>query len=358
MVNPKRQQFRDRLRHTARLGYEHITEQYADSVLSPRPEEFGSPDLFVWSRNSNAITNESIDEGFANDIVLAGLTINLGTIVGTNAYIPLQSEPDMYLEFASFGNRSVQLRGQVKETDLATEVGWAIELVRRYGVLGFEPLSEVSEFLQFQELGKRYGPTVLDVILETQIISLVLLAHQFANEGGQELAHQVADRQTLVYNIDAKLIDSCNKYEGSKIEPIASRDFWDEFQRSRISVDEYRYVVADYVSTLISNRLTAEGVTSGIGRSAIQKHKIESHISWETNYVVDSLRGAIWVQVANHVLGGSSIRRCRNTTCSRGLFRTDNPNSSRRYCDDKCKEQQNNRVKYKKHPERYSRKKS
>jgi len=273
----------------------------------------------------------------------------------------MESKPDPYLEFDALGRRVWQLRNQGQSgsvADYEEEIGLAVDFTRRFGYLKHGPLRE-DPFVNQALYGStaKVLPSVLDVTTEARLVELVLLGHRFATEGLVSLGRRFNRLRATVIREEADLYESL--IGGRESEGVeALRKQADAIEHDKRSTELQKITVAADIAGLINDRLKSENthstIVAGINVNSGSGSALES--MWGRKYELANLRAVIWAQVADHVLSGSTWRECQNTACERGLFRVDRPKSSQRYCDDKCKEQQNNRDKYRKHPERYGRK--
>lgn len=328
-------------------------------------EPFGEPELFWWHKHGQLRVTEAEAETSLTDREMARAQIIQTDASATDGYLPLDSEPELYLEYSAIGNQSWQGRINRRAGLAEDEIRWALELTRRFGTLKNGPLRDQS-FMNSLMLGTTEPsfPTVWDVVSEARSIALVLLGHQFSTQGATETGRKYSNRRAAGINLFADL----NEAILSEISEDAAgsgdelRNIVDNFKWGERSVDEYRIYVAADISNIVTQVLSEEKVenlvTSSVNFGEFKAGSVQIEPSWHKKFRVSTLRGALWVQVANHIMNGSAWRDCNNSTCPRGIFRVERPKSKQRYCDQYCKDQQNNRDKYKKNPERYARKKS
>jgi hypothetical protein len=323
----------------------------------------GESEPFIWVRRSGVEPEEVLPVAPSDPRYLARFQLVSPDGSIPEGYSPMESEPDLYLEFAALGRRVWQLRDlrqPESAADHQEEISLAVDFTNRFGHLKHGPLT--NEPFVNQALYGHTGnvlPSVLDVITEARYVDLVLLGQRFATEGLVSLGETYFDRRTAGIREYADLAESLTGDYPNDGMAVLRKQAEDIEQETR-STDSQKIRVATDIAGLIDERLKSENahstITAGINFSVNRGSDPTMEMMWRRQYELANLRAAIWAQVANHVLSGSTWRECRNTACERGLFRIDRPKSSQRYCDDRCKDQQNNRDKYRKHPERYGRK--
>jgi hypothetical protein len=328
-------------------------------------EPFGEPDHFSWLRGGQLLIPELETKASPTDRELARAQIIQTDTIATNAYLPLESEPELYLEYAAVGIRSWRNRVDRAADSTVDEIQWALDLTERFGILKNGPVNSQS-FKNSLIFGTTEPtvPSVWDVMSEARSIALVLEGHQFSTQASAEAGKGYSTHRSAAFNLEMDIYESALSETSSKpVDAIQeSRERARGYEWGDRSVEEYRIFVASDISSIVNQVLSEERVqtvvASSINFGEFKSGSVLIEPSWLRKFQVNTLRGAIWVQVANHIMSGSTWRKCHNATCDRGLFRVERPKSRQRYCDQYCKDQQNNRDKYKKHPERYARKKS
>ena len=109
------------------------------------------------------------------------------------------------------------------------------------------------------------------------------------------------------------------------------------------------------LSRIVSLRLRQEQVSTALIHNSTYGNDSSSLVlkpRWLRGSGVVTLRGALWIQILEHVSSNSRIRKCRNSTCPNDYFTIERTASLRVYCNNKCKEQENNRTKYRSRMER------
>ena len=324
----------------------------------------GGPERFVWIRHGQVGTTGAWNDAGLDHPGLTGVQVHPEHLSLVDGYLPLETEPEMYIEFAATGLRAWRNREQKQDGQMSEEIGWAVDLTERFGSLRHGSLHAIPPVADSPAGAPSPPsfPSAWDVISDARSVALVLLGHRFATEGSPGLGLQYSAHRSMAINLEADLLESTPAGESGEAHERASRrrELILGVEQGDRSVDDYRLLVADDISKLVNRRLDEEGVesviTGPLHRSALESQRMPRHPLWERTYRLDTLRGAIWAQVADHVLSGAAWRECQNPSCERGIFSVDRPKSARRYCNDRCKEQENNRQKYLKHPERYARK--
>ena len=318
-------------------------------------ELFGEPENFLWSRTRGLNTSELLTGASLSDLEMARLQILEDENSVSEAYPPLESEPEMYLSFAGVGRESWLIRESQSEDVSRDEIRWSLGLTLRFGLLKQGAVSKHS-FLNNLLFGDddQVFPTVWDVMAEARMVFLVLEGHQFAKQGTPEIGQRYSSRRYKGFELDGQLFESIIEDKGGDPRDSAksSREIGRMLEWGSNTLDQYKLRVAADIADLVNDHLEEEDVRSRVATSA-EIHlpapgKPEVSPYWTRKHTVNSLRGAIWVQVANHILNGSDLRKCENQICERGLFRVERSTSKQRYCDQSCKDSQNNRDKYKK----------
>lgn len=341
-------------------GFNPFAQRKAD-----KEEPFGEPEPFVWLRGGRLQLRVLGNKSSNTDRNLALTQIVQMDSGGTEGYSPLDSEPNLYLEFAAVGKKSWQLRESNSGDVTNDEIRWAVELTERFGVLAMGAIGSDSFLNAWKyDTTEDVFPSVWDVISEARAVALILQGHEFSTQGTTDGGRDYSNMREKGFDLDGSLFGAIMaEHELDPSEMVAERQKLAQYYVwSDKSVDEYRIFVASDISRLVNSRLEEEDVQplvdSSINFGKVIAGKVEIAPVWNRKFHISTLRAAIWVQVANHLLSGSMWRKCQNSTCPRGVFGVERPKSKQRYCDQYCKEQQNNRDKYQKHPERYTRKKS
>jgi hypothetical protein len=318
---------------------------------------------FIWFRGGRPTLETTAETTQLDDLGLASGVIGPSELGDVEMYQPLKSELDLYLEYFSIGNRSWQLRENGLEDFRNDEMKWATELIDRFGTLKLTPIDDADPFVnglkqRFVEIGI---PTVWDTLAEARDVSIVLLGHQFTLDGAEDKAAKYSARKSLSAQLSSNLLQSMSGLNDHEILDYTPTPAQTD-QVIGQSVDVLRKDVATEISEIVTNKLNQERVRSVITCSFRsvnpESQNSQSEPVWSQEFRVSSLRGALWVQISKHIISESHWRNCRNTSCPRGLFRLPSPKSKKKYCDKRCKQQENNRQKYIKHPEWWARKKN
>jgi hypothetical protein len=330
-----------------------------------KEEPFGEPEPFGWLRGGRLQLREIGNKTSSADRDLAKAQIVQMVSGGTESYLPLDTEPDLYLEFAAIGKKSWQLRKSDTSDAHDEETRWAVELTERFGILSVGAIGSDAFLNAWKyDTTEEVFPSVWDVISEARAVALILQGHQFSTEGNAEAGREYSYLREKGFDLDGSFFGAIMaEHELDPTEMVSGRKkLAQHYVWSDKSIDQYRMFVASDIAGLVNMRLQEEDVQPLVGSSinfgAVVSGSVQIAPVWNRKFHISTLRAAIWVQVANHLLSGAMWRKCQNSACRRGVFGVERPKSKQRYCDQYCKEQQNNRDKYHKHPERYARKKS
>ena len=172
-------------------------------------ERFGEPENFLWSRTRELNTSEPLTGASLSDLEMARLQILEEENSVSEAYPPLESEPEMYLYFAGVGRESWRIRESQKEDISYDEIRWSFGLTVKFGLLKHGAVSRHS-FLNNLLFGDddQVFPTVWDVIADARMVSLVLQGHQFAKQGTPELGKSYSSRRYKGFELAGQLFES------------------------------------------------------------------------------------------------------------------------------------------------------
>ena len=295
----------------------------------------------------------SASQRTSGDVGLAETVVGPSNVDQVEIFQPLLSEPNMYLDFSRIGEISWKLRQEGKTGIPAKEIKLVEELVEKYGTLDLAGIERDDSFLS-SFMSSFTGvelPTVWDTIDEARSVSLLLLAHQYALTGSPDLKSRYASRRKLYIDMTAELIDTLFKSEHGKtpgeIDP--------KFERKPVSIEDLginRQSATAAITATVNRHLMTENVRSTISSRFLQTSNKSTAASvepgWTKEFQTNSLRGALWIQVSDHIVSGANWRECANESCTKVLFRVDRPASTKKYCTDECRDQVNNQKYYNK----------
>ena len=237
--------------------------------------------------------------------------------VGTSnrtSYDPLRDAPEAFLVHARFGDQ-VWENGMTWNQKLFDET---LRIHERYGPL--DPKGELA--------------SVEDYWWMMRWLSLAVLGYRSLSDQGRQLRRQVVERisEDLSFtirwlNLHPDLTENFDKEMSDRADSRA-RDWHDYGETLDVAEDDTYY---RRVGSWLNDKIN------------LQLSRVETHVrfsppnSWLPSYRVVTLEGALWSQLANVVLDGSAIKRCKNPGCAvEPLFSTPNPRKD--YCSSKCKE--------------------
>lgn len=295
----------------------------------------------------------SASQRTSGDVGLAETVVGPSNVDQVEIYQPLRSEPNMYLDFSKIGDISWKLREEGKSGIPAKEIKLVEGLVEKYGTLDLAGIERDDSFLSsfMSSFTDVELPTVWDTIDEARSVNLLLLAHNYALTGLPDLKNRYASRRKLYIDMTAELIDALFKSEHGK----APSEIDPKLERKPVSVADLginRQSATAAITATVNRHLMTENVQSTISSRFLQTGSKSTSASvepgWTKEFQTNSLRGALWIQVSNHIVSGANWRECANESCTRDLFRVDRPTSTKKYCTDECRDQVNNRKYYNK----------
>ena len=194
-------------------------------------------------------------------------------------------------------------------------------------------------------------PTVWDVIDEARSVNLIMLAQQYALMGSPDPKEMYGTRRESSLRINSELINSLFRIRHGQtpgeVDPLL------EYKPQSIAdLGINRESAVAVITAGVNNHLKTEKVQSTISSRLLPTNSRSTAASvepvWNKEFQTNSLRGALWIQVSDHIVSGANWRACENVSCTKVRFRVDRATSTQKYCSDGCRINVNNRKYYKK----------
>ena len=230
-------------------------------------------------------------------------------------YDPLRDAPGSYIELAEFGER-IWLNGVTWNDGLVQET---VEFHEKYGPLVPNESPTAPPVRVF----------VLHHWLEACRIALAFMSYQSMRPEETLLRSVVIERIIQLFSWDLALF---HQEQEPTRQVLQNRMVEWSTYKTRYDADQSDYTrrASVWLIQTINLCLDGFGVRSQVAFTAPG--------SWLNSYVAPTLGGALWGQLANLVLEGSTIKRCK--FCQK-QFATQNHRKD--YCSDRCKENRKKR---------------
>jgi len=329
-----------------------LITQTRDLIHSSLQDRRDQSQQFMWFRKGLPVLSTPTSQRSPGDAGLTEMVIGPSDVDQVEIYQPLLTEPGMYLAFSEIGEKSWQLR-QSKDADIqVAETAMAQELVEKFGTLNLSGVERNDPFVtsfmsDFSEIDL---PTVWDVLDEARSVNLIMLAHKYALTGSSDPKEMYGTHRESSFRINSELIGSLYKIRQGQtpgeVDPLPEHK-----PQSIADLGINRESAADAITATVNRHLMTENVRSTISSRFLpisgKSPAVSVEPGWTKEFQTNSLRGALWIQVSNHIVSGANWRECANESCT-NLFRVDRPTSTKKYCTDECRDQVNNRKYYNK----------
>ena len=351
-----------------------------------------------WFRPVSSIEKATISSEF--DGIYGGLARMLLGVDPSDheTYSQSLSDTNLLLEYSKAGRASLENFQKPTATRITLDVKLASDLVSKLGPLKIGPIDEDfrpdDKFFQEIKHGKfkpewkevwnqifnsgiaheqmpdeelwhsRTGwyqgfrppwPSAWDTIREACLVNTILDGHEALSNGDEKSSEIFMTKLLAIPEMGNDMFDELYlRLFGDSAQEI-KRD-----AKPADSLGDRPTILSldtanRELSRIVSLRLRQEQVTTALIHNSTYGHDTSSSVlkpRWLKGSGVVTLRGALWIQILEHVSSNSRIRKCRNPTCPNDYFTIERTASLRVYCNDKCKEQENNRKKYRSRMER------
>lgn len=250
-------------------------------------------------------------------------------------YEPLRDEPTAYLALADVGVKALTR----PESQDADHTATAVDFHRRYG-----PLRENKD-------GGRWLPTVATFWREAREMALAISTASW-------LTGSTRAADVIQFHRDRLKRDLA---EVSRSEAMTSTSPKADKLASEIAVMKASRIreLSDFEAMCATGRAPDVAKLKDALNFWVTAHtgmKIRKNVdldlgsprpgTWNLEYRVTSLTGAVWVQAAQYLEKGADFRRCADESCQRWFEVLPGRAKNRLYCSETCSERKHNRDKY------------
>jgi len=251
-------------------------------------------------------------------------------------YEPMTVFPAVFSRFAEFG-----------EEVWRTGMRWDDNLIEKSNFLGMrwdDNLIEKSKNLHF-EYGSLYPniqTTVFDYWLNALQLALMVAAYRSLSSEHQQEREKVIER---IMFLDSEYLAGYRDMRRGLVDSVEDESFFliDNFYRDvdtrlkRFAIFQERHSPEEHESYV---QLITPWITGKINHHLNDFQVLHQLMDvepgkWRRSYKTFSLGRAMWVQVANIILGGSDFKDCENPRCPReSIFAS--THLGQKYCSKAC----------------------